>query len=546
MRSYLVQRVVKQSLFLLAIMLSAVFLTAMTGSTSTHAVASHPKLFISGDNTFYMYVIGGEKISTSFVKSSQVEPLGLEAYDIAVSLEGPGLETQRCVLSKDIAVNQGCAFPDVTAPQTGIYRVVFKLPDTAQPYPQVSPTVRWGRNMFSWEIAIKDGQVEKTGRVWSELYGVRQPIESTYVADLTYHYVSENGAIYKATYKGYNGQISTFSADAVGIRSGEGCVSSYQSINVSDTKRSPSFGSCGGSYKLFFEQPSGDLPRTATRPDGKGKDWISPVLVPPKVSELKFTSDTNGDMQSGKISYKLENFVGQYTVDIDTTGDGNFSSKEDIRIKRTMKKVDNSVQTVQFDGVDARGQVVPASQQISVRINVEKVAEIHLVNADVEGRAGGLELIRLSGENAPSGRMCWNDTELSPLANAVLQTSTPDGRNCPDSTTAARHGWPYATDSWGDLRYIDDWAYTTATLEGVSKIQYPENVDPVLSVRNNDLMRIIGIVMGVLLIGVVGVFTTMIISKRRKHAQRLKDAENAQSISAQNPDGPKVPPPFSQ
>ncbi len=546
MRLFLLLRTLKQNYFLAIVMVFAVFLSLASGAV-VHATASHPKLFISGDNTFYMYVIGGEKISASFVKSAQVEPLGLEAYDIDVSLEGPGLETLRCTLVKNVEVDKGCAFSSVVAPRTGIYRVLFKLPETAKPYPQVSPSVRWGRNMFSWEIAIKDGEVEKTGRVWSELYGVRQPIESQYVADLTYHYVSENGAIYKATYKGYNGQISTFSADAVGIRSGEGCVSAYQSINVSDTKRSPSFGTCGGSYKLFFEQPSGDLPRTAIKPDGKTKDWISPVLVPPKVSELKFTSDKNGDMQSGKISYKLENFVGQYTVDIDTTGDGHFSSKEDIRVKRTMKKVNNSLQTVQFDGVDARGQVVSATQQISIRINVEKVAEIHLVNADVEGRAGGLELIRLSGENAPSGRVCWNDTELSPLENPALQTSVTNGGNCPDSTTAARHGWPYSTDSWGDLRYIDDWAYTTATLEGVSKIQYPENTNPILTTKNNNLMKIIGVITGLLLIGVFVAFVVMIITKRRNHAKQLKDAESRLAANATDPNNSQESrPPFSQ
>ncbi len=515
-------------------------LPAVFGSTAA-AISSDPKLFISGDNTFYAYVIGGETISASFAKSTENEPVGLVKHDIAVTLEGPQLQTQTCTIAKEVAVGQGCNFANVTAPQTGIYRVTFKLPDDAKPYPEVSPLVKWGGNLFSWEVVVKDGAAEKKGRVWSELYAIRQPVAESFVADLTYHYVSESGAIYRASYKGYNGQISTLSADAVGIRSGKECLSSYQSIEVSDEKRSPSFGACGGSYKLFFEQPAGDLPQKAKKWDDKTSDWISPSVSAPKVSDLRFESDKNGDTQSGKITFKLSNFVGQYSVDIDTTGDGSFTSKGDIKVKRTMKKVDNATQELVFDGIDASGQVVSASQPITIRINVEKVAEIHLVNADVEGRAGGLEIVRLSGENAPSGRMCWNDVDLASLTNTSLQTKKPDGRNCPDSTTGALHGWSYATGSWGDLRYIDDWAYAATKVEGVSKIQYPEDAEPIMSSGQRSMQRVVVGGVGFVLIAIFIVFIGIIIIKRRSHAQMLRRAEQDHSTDFPN-SGDQRPP----
>lgn len=537
MRSYLRRTILKLTII---VGFAVAGLAALPGGT-VDAVSSNPKLFVSGDNTFYAYVIGGEKLSASFIKSSENEPVGLVKHDIAVTLDGPGLQTQTCTIPSAVATDQGCAFADITAPQTGIYRVVFKLPDSAKPYPEVSPVVKWGGNLFSWDITIKDGSTKKTGRVWSELYAVRQPIAESSVADLIYHYVSESGAIYRASYKGYNGQISTFSADAVGVRSGKECQSSYQSIDVTDEKRSPSFGTCGGSYKLFFEQPSGDLPERAKLWDGKKTDWISPKVSAPKVSDLKFESDKSGDSQSGKITFKLSNFVGQYSIDIDTTGDGSFTSKGDIKVKRTMKKIDNTTQELVFDGVDARGQVVSSSQPITIRVNVEKVAEIHLVNADVEGRAGGLELVRLSGENAPSGRMCWNDTDLAKLATASLQTKTLDGRNCPDSSVEALHGWPYATGSWGDLRYIDDWAYATTALEGISKIQYPENDEPIVGVGAQNTQRIVTGGIGILLLGVFVAFVTTIIVKRRNHKKMLERAQHHQPIDFAEPSDPRPP-----
>ncbi|MBI3889246.1 hypothetical protein HY312_01545 [Candidatus Saccharibacteria bacterium] len=520
------RRLLQTAIFRLTIVVGFVA-TLLAGGISApaHAVNSGSKLLISGDNTFYAYVVGGETINAAFTKSTENEPVGLVKHDISVTLDGPGLQTQACTISKDVSVGQGCSFLNVAAPQTGIYRLAFNLPDAAKPYPEVSPTVKWGGNLFSWDMTIKDGATEKQGRVWSELYAVRQPIAESFLANLTYHYVSESGAIYRASYKGYNGQISTFSADAVGIRSGKECQSSYQSIDVTDEQRSPSFGTCGGSYKLFFEQPAGDLPQSAKQWDGKKTDWISPAVSAPKVSDLRFESDKNGDVQSGKVAFKLSNFVGQYSIDIDTTGDGSFTAKGDIKVKRTMKKVDNSLQEFVFDGVDARGQVVPSSQPIAIRINVEKVAEIHLVNADVEGRNGGLELVRLSGENAPSGRMCWNDTDLRPLDNQALQTKVLDGRDCPDSTLTALHGWAYATGSWGDLRYIDDWAYAATKVEGVSKIQYPEASEPIIATGTNSKQNVVIAIAGLILFGIFTTFIVVIIVKRRNKMRMLKQMQ---------------------
>lgn len=495
--------------------------TAMASPAS--AIASDPKMFISGDNTFYGYARAGEKISANFSKSSQVEPLGLGAHAVTVTLDGPGLEQKSCTISGSVANGGGCGFTDVVAPETGVYRIDFALPGTATVYDQVSPTVKWGRNMFSWNISIKDSTAEKTGRVWSELYAIRQPIQPEYVTDLLYYYMSEAGYLYRATYKGYNGQISTLSADAFGIRQNKSCKSAYQSIQVDNARMSPSFGECGGSYKLFFEQPAGELPTTAKRWDGKD-EWVSPKISRPIIEGLTFTPDEASDAQSGKITYTLKNYVGQYEIKIDTNDDGNYDSTDDIKITHKLDKLTSEKQEIIFDGTNGDGQPISKSQKIGIKVDIAKVAEIHLVSADVEGRTGGIELVRLSGDNAPTYRICWNDTELSGIDNKGLETPKLDGRDCPSSQKGI-HGWGYGTGSWGDVRYIDNWIYASARVDGTSEIRYPEESGVVAGIVGNQQQRqviAVGVLVVVAILVGVGVAVGL---KIRKHHKALKQFE---------------------
>ncbi len=456
---------------LIGIILGLIFATGFH-VPATHALSSDPKLFISADNTFYAYVKAGETINAAFTRANQDEPFDTSREDITITLDGPGMAQQKCVAPKSVPVGQGCNFAPQTALKTGIWKIQFAVPTTARTYQEVSPAVRWAKNLFSWNITVKDANGEQHGRVWTERYAIRQPAADSYIGDFVNYYISEDGYIYKATNRGYNGQISTLSADSVGIRSGDECVSAYRSTDVGDTKFSPALGVCGNSYKLFFEEPAGDLPTKADRWDDTS-DWVRPNISRPSVSELHFTSDKSTDQQSGMISFFLRNFIGQYQIKIDVDNDGSFDGQSDVTLNQQMKKLSNGLQQIRFSGVDRGGQVISPSQPIGIKVNITKVAEIHLVAADVEGRIGGLELVRLSGDNAPTTRICWNDTELTPLADESLMTKVVDGRDCPDSM-GGLHGWAYAVSSWGNARYIDDWIYASAKLQGNNQITYPE------------------------------------------------------------------------
>lgn len=476
------------------------------------ALASDPKLFISADNTFYSYVKGGETLSAAFLRVNQEEPFNTVRGDVTVTIDGPGIEQQKCVIPKDVAIGAGCRFAPITATKTGIWRIQFAVPADAKTYEEVSPTVKWAKNLFNWDITVKSGNDEQHGRTWTERYAIRQPAASTYIDDFINYYISEDGYIYKATSTGYNGQISTLSADSVGIRSGDDCVSVYRSTDVSDDKYSPALGTCGNAYKLFFEEPAGELPTKASKWDGTS-DWLRPNISRPSIGELHFTSDKSVDQQSGMISFFLRNFIGQYQIKIDVDGDGGFDGQDDVVLNQQMKKLSNNLQQVRFDGVDKTGQIIPITQKIGIKVDITKVAEIHLVAADVEGRTGGIELTRLSGDNAPTTRICWNDTELSPIGDALM-TKEVDGRNCPDSVGGV-HGWAYGDFSWGNTRYIDDWVYASAKLEGNNTISYPNEAESIANTSGKNMTGAIVAIAIVLL--AVTTLTVILIVRRRSN-----------------------------
>ncbi|MFZ2544641.1 MAG: hypothetical protein WAW80_01565 [Candidatus Saccharimonadales bacterium] len=511
---------------LFGLFLSVVGVAVLQPHTAS-ALLSDPKLFISADNTFYSYVKGGETLSATFLRVNQDEPFDTVRGDVTVTIDGPGITQQKCVIPKDVAIGSGCRFATLAAPETGIWRIQFAVPADARTYMEVSPVVKWAKNLFNWNITVNDGSTEQTGRTWTERYAIRQPAAASYIDDFTNYYISEDGYIYKAVSRGYNGQISTLSADSVGIRSGDKCVSVYRSTDVGDSKFSPALGTCGNGYKLFFEEPSGELPTKATKWD-KTTDWIRPNINRPTVSELHFTSDNSVDQQSGKISFFLRNFIGQYQIKIDTNGDGSFDGQDDVVLNEQMKKLSNGLQEVHFDGVDKTGQIIPPTEKIGIKVDITKVAEIHLVAADVEGRTGGIELTRLSGDNAPTTRICWNDTELSEMPSNLI-TKIIDGTDCPDSVGSV-HEWAYADSSWGNARYIDDWIYASAKLVGDNEISYPNDTELAVIKKDNNMIAVVASVVVVVLI--VAIAIIIILRKRQTKAKQLA-MQQAQQIQSQ-------------
>lgn len=494
--------------FILVLFISVVGLSVMLSGATANAYKSDDSILIGADNTFYAYVKAGEKVSISFLR------VGFKSSDplaaITVDVEAPGLKKQECKIQKKIAAGKGCLFSERTAVESGIWRIDFKLDDSAgKIFKEASPSVRWGGNMFSWDITIKGEDGSEKGRIWTDRYAFRQPPSEGHVGgDIDSYYVSEDGYIYKSLNKGYDGQTSILMADSIGIRKNQDCISAYRSAPVGDDELSPALGSCGNRYKLFFEEPAGNLPAEATRWDGE-TDWVLPTIKRPEISELHFSPEETGDQLSGTISFFMRNFIGQYQIKIDVDNDGSFDGQNDVVLYEQLKSLSSTLQQVRYQGVDKNGQIIFPSQKIGIKVEITKVAEIHFVAVDVEGRTG-IEVTRVNGTNAPTTRLCWNDNDLEPISNVNLVTQEVDGRSCPDSSGGV-HGWGFGSLSWGDKRYIDDWTYASVKIDGKNVIHYPEeeNENQLAKTNNNTLLIIGGIVGAIVIIGAVVTFLVM-------------------------------------
>jgi len=534
----MLERAMKQFVFAIMITIAAVLLG---NAQAASALTSHPKTSIAGDNTFFAYVIAGEKVTIDFTKINLPEPTPIPREAIEVAVEAPGMDKKVCSIPATVADGGGCSFDALTAPKTGIWKISFRLPSTAHVHGDVASSVHWGSNDFSWKIDIKDSVGEKKGRVWSELYAIRQPAPVSFLADLTFYYESEDGYLYRAIYRGYNGQLSTLSADAFGIIKNGTCIAAYESVQANNTEMKPSFGGCGGSYKLFFEQPSDDLPEEAAQWDG-ATSWVRPKIDRPVVDGLKFAPSDATDVQSGTISYTLKNFIGQYEVKIDTNADGNYDSRDDITLKRQVRNLKSAgEQKISFDGVNGSGVGIPKSQHIKIKINISKAAEIHLVGADIESRQGGIELTRLSGDNAPNSQVCWNDTELGSSAEAVSAKLILDGRDCPNSTGGV-HAWKYGDSdggTWGNARYIDDWAYASARVQGTAEIEYPNRDEEAQAAakRSVNIWLILGVI--VLIAGGSAGFVWW--KKEREKRRRIQSLAEQAPHDDSYPGSPRPP-----
>ncbi|USN96618.1 MAG: hypothetical protein H6797_00230 [Candidatus Nomurabacteria bacterium] len=498
---------------ILAIVVSLVWV-AGSHTGVANALSSGDKLLVSADNTFYVYVKAGEKLSVAFIRSQYYEVnINMLRVDVSITVDGPDVKQQKCIAKRDIAVGKGCVFKPVTAVKTGIWRINFTPAKGARPFEEVSPTVRWGKNLFSWDITVTGNNGEQHGRMWTEGYATRQsdPNQADATNDFTYYYVSEDGYIYKQTENQYNGQVSILSADSIGIRKDGGCISVYQSTEVEDKDYTPALGSCGDKYKLFFEQPAGDLPTNSVRWDGT-KDWMLPNVGHPVISELHFIPDGSKDQLSGNITFFLHNFIGQYQVKVDTDGDGSFDGQNDVTLNEQMSGLSNDLLRIPFQGVDKTGGIISPSSKIGIEVVITRVAEIHFVASDVEGR-GGIAVTRLNGDNAPTTRLCWNDADLVPIADIRFTTTNVDGRDCPESGGGI-HGWAYDNYSWGNGRYIDDWTYATAKLDGKNTVTYPESTTEAIAKKQSNWLPAILAGGAVVLIG--SVVVVVVIVRRRK------------------------------
>ncbi len=306
---------------------------------------------------------------------------------------------------------------------------------------------------YDWRVEAQDAQgTEIPGRVWANQYGMRQGSVLA-VADLEFWVLNDTGYRYKVDLRGYNGINSIIQANALG-NSTPDCTPLYGSVEVEEPLADPV--TCGARYRVFFEEPAPDLPEVAVGPEGPV--YVAPSLLTEEdlvVDDLAFTPDGAGTA-TGTFTWSLtDRFHGVYWLEIDVDGDGAYDGALDRRV--LMAGDGSPSYSYEFDGLDGQGDPVSMCVEMNARVYFDKLGEVHILQTDVEARAGGIEVTRLDGPGAPDRTIYWDDTPLSEPRDTEVWPGI-DGTAGVDSE-GGTHGWDFHDNGWGNERLIDDWAY---------------------------------------------------------------------------------------
>ena len=416
--------------------------------------------------TFYVYMRAGETLTadagtlTGLETDSYTRGLS-EARIVVTAPSGTQLAAKNGLGLYDTGRPTDAGPVQLVAPEDGIYLLT------------VGPTAaRYNNAQRPWVIEVSDASGRKPGRVFVTAYQMGQPTYA-FSQDISFWAVSEQGYQHRIDLPKYNGWTSVISANAYGNVDRATCQPTYASDLRSQDTATGDAAACGGSYLLFFEAPSADLPENAAIPaasplaGGAPQHWLRPGLVEPTVSNLSFDPDGTTP-RSGTLHYSVDDHEGTYAILIDADGDGSYDGPLDRRVPASSAQ---DLESFAFDGLDANGAVIAGPVAVGFRVEVTRAAEIHLVLSDVETMAGGVKVTRLNGSGIADDRIYWNDSMFADYASCspkpAIINSLPDGVPV---ANAADRGWLSTngacnnsnntqTGTWGNQKSLDTWTY---------------------------------------------------------------------------------------
>jgi len=377
--------------------------------------------------------------------------------------------------------------PDGTSDTAATNDVTFSAPRAVTAADQGVWTAVYS-NVSTWSITVYDGDPadastqEIPGRVWSERYEISQGGSSG--KDITFWMVNDHGYQYEVKLLNYNGQSSTIQATDTGIPVSDlNCAPSNRSWD-----RPHPDPSCGDSARMFFEPPAADLPVSApmwSTVDGAAvTQTVKPApYLPDSVVASDFSFTRTGALWAeGTFDYDLgAAFSGSHLVQIDVNGNGVFTDAVDRQIRAN---AEGAALEVDFDGLDGTGAAIPQCSELTARVLIDRVGEIHVLQNDVELR-GGIEVTRQNGAASPSDVIYWDDTQLGPRANT---TAVVDGMTGVASTGGV-HGWANNSNSWGNSRMIDDFTYVpTSRIAGTTTVGGTCDDDAALTIAKSSVL----------------------------------------------------------
>ncbi len=361
----------------------------------------------------------------------------------------------------------------------GVWRV--ELESLAEDGSQLDGTTRarMGTSSRPWRVVPRDADgTARAGRVWTETRVqaqtglARDGIERW---DQTHYALSESGVSYRVTEYGFNGINSTMRVSNLGLVD-DRCQPIYRSSRYGEQGVRTNAGTqCpdnGVTYKLFFEEPDSSMPAEAPSWSG-ATTWVMPTYAAPSIPSLEWSQTAAGAHWGGALAVALAGQPGTVEVRVDVDGDGAFDGPRDVRMSQVLGL---GTSAVAWDGLDGVGDVVHLSQPVAFQAELVTSGEIHLVSGDVEFREGGIEVEALSGPQAGSTALWWDDTQVTGCHRDRLDVNGPaectgtvpdalvgDGVN----SRGGVHAWgagassiTYVTTTWGDGKSIANWTYT--------------------------------------------------------------------------------------
>lgn len=372
----------------------------------------------------YAYVKSGEKFTVKAV-DVRTEHVNLENLDIAI------YSPNNSSPIKSTTISNGAGYTEtINVTEIGIY----KLSLTGKKA-NFAPNQYIHYNVST--IVRNSSNAKIPGRTWT--YGLNLRQEHVVNANITdkLYIVNDAGYIFELGLYEYSGWISLITADTIGNSiSQDSCKSLYKSAgddwNGENTYDKyyykPNF-NCQP-YRIFFENPANaGLPESAKSMGAEKK--ILPATLNDQTKLATSLSFSRQAKTSNVGTFKLNgfspNFSGNFYLEIDADGDGNYTGAKDKTIQlATAGGSGNNNFTYSFDGKDKTGMLIPITQKWNARVRFDKIGETHFVLSDIEG-LGGITLEQIRGNKPGDATIYWGDSKLSlnNASGAALSPKTP-------------------------------------------------------------------------------------------------------------------------
>ncbi len=419
-----------------------------------------------GNQTYYVYLEPGEQLQYSY----DLAYPAVSTTVFTVVVNGPsGYSSPPQTVAAGSAEGTTLNYTGPVATSAGVWRVRVTNPD----------------GIWRWNVGAYNGATLIPGRTWATRY-VHGQVGATANTNVNLWYVNDTGYIYRGTYQDFHGVTSEFTSNSIGISAPNSCTPLYQStsnpawvqpaLNQNEPLGVINTACNGSMYRIFFAEPSSDLPESA--PNWAGDvTQVLPTIKATVVDSLTYTHSGNPSNLSGVLTFRAQNYLSTARVLVDTNNNGSFTDAVDREIIKEVQS--DGTQTVDFDGLDGFGATIAPGSTIRFKVVADRKGEIHFVNSDVEHRGGGIEVERLNGSAAGRYTLFYDDSQLNPnrcgarstpVASPLAGISSQGGIHSwtRDGCVASGAGSVFASvpdleagSSWGNVRLIDDWTWDT-------------------------------------------------------------------------------------